>query len=298
METAEYIATYSGLRERMKELSGVVMVIGDIDTGKTSLSKLLIGDAVGAGRSVAYVDADVAVSTVGPAACVGLKLINTLDDLANLGEPDALRFVGSTEPNSVVLAHVVAVASMVTAARQSADLIVIDTTGVVSGVVGQTLKYHLAELTEPALVVAMQRGNELDPIISMLRRFFGLRIAEVAPIPDLIPRSPVERAQMRASSFHRELGDDPQRWRIQTTVFAPTLPAGFDVERLDGMLVGVQDEHGGCLGLGVLEQSQGTVKVATRHGDAMRGLRLGSIRMDLETFATTRVRLRELILGV
>lgn len=298
METIEYPAAYSGLRDRIKDLSGVVMVIGDTDTGKTSLSKLLISDAVSAGRSVAYIDADVAVSTVGPAACVGLKLINSVDDLSNLAEPDALRFVGSTEPNGVVLAHVVAVTSLVTTARQSADLILIDTTGVVSGVVGQTLKYHVAELTAPSLVVAIQRGSELDPIVSMLRRFFGLRVAEIPPMPDLIPLSPVERAQLRASSFHREFGDDPQRWRVQTTVFAPTLPAGFDVERLDGMLVGVQDEHGGCLGLGVLEQSDGTVKVATRHGDAMRGLRLGSIRMDLETFATTRVRLRELIFGV
>lgn len=276
----------------------MVMVIGGTDTGKTSLSKLLIGDAVGAGRSVAYIDSDVAVSTVGPAACVGLKLINSLDDLSNLEKADALRFVGSTEPNGVVLAHVVAVASLATIAKESADLIVIDTTGVVSGVVGQTLKYHIAELTAPSLVAAIQRGSELDPVISMLHRFFGLRIAEVPPMPDLIPLTPIERAQLRASSFHRELGDDPQRWRVQTTVFAPTLPDGFDVERLDGMLVGVQDELGGCLGLGVLEQSQGTVKVATRHGDAMRGLRLGSIRMDLETFATTRVRLRELIFGV
>lgn len=71
-----------------------------------------------------------------------------------------------------------------------------------------------------------------------------------------------------------------------------------DAESLDGMLVGVQDERGRCLGLGVLEHADGTVKVATRYGDEMRGLRLGSIRVDLKTFATSRVRLRELIFGV
>lgn len=282
----------------MQELSGVIMLIGDTDTGKTSLAKLLVADAVAAGKSVAYIDSDVAVSTVGPPTCVGLKLINTVDDLATISEPDALRFVGATEPNGVVLTHVVAAASLVTIAREKADLIILDTTGVVSGVVGQTLKYHVAELTAPNLVVAIERGSELDPVISMLRRFFGLRITRMPVMPDLIPLTPVERAERRAASFHRELGDTPQRWRVQTTVFAPTLPEEFDVERLDGMLVGVQDEHGGCLGLGVLEQTEGTVKVATRHGDAMHGLRLGSIRLDLETFATTRVRLRELILGV
>jgi polynucleotide 5'-kinase involved in rRNA processing len=289
---------FAGVRERVSGLSGVVMVMGDADTGKTSLCKLVAKDAVAQGRSVAYVDADVAAATVGPAACVGLKIIRTPEDLEALSTPDDLRFVGSTEPNGVVLPHVVGVSSLVSAVSGKADLVLLDTTSVVSGVVGQTLKYHLAELTDPALVIALQHGNELDPVISMLRRFLSVRVAETRPPSDLLPMSPVERSQARATAFRNEFGESPPRWRVQTTVFAPTLPAGFDVSRLDGMLVGVQDEHGHCLGLGVLEHADGVVKVATTHGDTMRGLRLGSIRVDLGTFATSRVRLRELIFGV
>ncbi|MEZ5174789.1 MAG: Clp1/GlmU family protein [Acidimicrobiia bacterium] len=298
MDIAAETTAHDGLRVRMRELVGVVLVIGDADTGKTSLAKLMIREAIQAGRSVAFIDADVAAATVGPPACVGLKFVSTVDDLSEMHVPDALRFVGSIEPNGVVLPDVVAVASLVATARQSAELVIVDTSRVISGVVGQTLKYHLAEITEPSLVVAIQRGSELDPAIGMLRRFLSVRIAEVPPPSDVVPLSPTERVQARASAFHRELGDEPPRWRVQTTVFAPTLPTGFDVSRLDSMLVGVQDEHGACLGLGVLEQRDGTVRVATRHGDAMRGLRLGSIRVDLGTFATTRVRLRELIFGV
>jgi polynucleotide 5'-kinase involved in rRNA processing len=294
VESDEFV----GVRERVSGLSGVVMVMGDVDTGKTSLCKQFAEDALADGRSVAYIDADVSACTVGPAACVGLKILQLPEDLADLSTPDELRFVGSTEPNGVVLPHVVGVASLVSAVRDRVDLVLLDTTSVVSGVVGQTLKYHLVELTDPVLIVALQHGNELDPIISMLRRFFSLRVAEATPPSDLLPMSPVERTQSRAASFSNELGDSPPRWRVQTTVFAPTLPAGFDVSRLDGMLVGVQDEHGHCLGLGVLEHADGVVKVATTHGDTMRGLRLGSIRVDLGTFATSRVRLRELIFGV
>jgi polynucleotide 5'-kinase involved in rRNA processing len=297
-DTAAPADIYRTIRARVLESASVVLIVGSADTGKTSFAKQLLADAVNTGRSAAYIDADVGSSTVGPAACVGLKVVRTKEDLADLATPDSLRFVGSTEPNGVVLPHVVAVASLAVKAKTEADIVLVDTSSVVDGVVGQTLKYHLAELIEPDLVVALQHGNELDPAIAMLRRFFSVRVAEIPPMPDLIPSSPVERAQSRASSFHRELGDDPPRWRVQTTVFAPTLPAGFDVSRLDAMLVGVQDEHGACLGLGVLEHRDGVVKVATRHGDKMRGLRLGSIRVDLGTFATTRVRLRELIFGV
>jgi len=289
---------YSQLRSRMADISGVVMVIGGADTGKTTVARMLLSDAVDAGRTVAYVDADLAASTVGPAGCVGLSVVETAADLENLADPDELRFVGAVEPNGVVLPHVVAVAALVDVARTRADLTVVDTSNVLSGVVGQTLKYHITELIKPEIIVAISTGSELDPVIGMLRRFLSVRVAEIDPPDGIIPLSPVERQLAGAAAFHKDLGNDPPRWRVQTTVFAPTLPAGFDVARLDGMLVGVQDEHGRCLGLGVLEHSDESVRVATRHGEYMRGLRLGSIRVDLDTFATSRVRLRELIFGV
>jgi polynucleotide 5'-kinase involved in rRNA processing len=80
-------------------------------------------------------------------------------------------------------------------------------------------------------------------------------------------------------------------------VFAPTLPDGFDVSRLAGMLVGVQDGEGRCLGLGALEFDQGVVRVATHYGEQMKGLRLGSLQINLDTYETTRVQLNELIFG-
>lgn len=289
---------YGALRERVRALDGVVMVIGDAETGKTTLARMLLRDAVERGRTVAYVDGDVAAATVGPVGCVGLKIVSSVEDCDTLVVPDELRFVGAVEPNGVVLPHVVAVAALIDIAKEKADLVICDTTGVVTGVVGQTLKYHLVELAQPALVIAIKRGAELDPVIAMLRRFLSTRVAEVEPPSDVVPVSPTDRQDMRAEALHANLGDDPPRWRVQTTVFAPTLPDGFDVSRLDGMLVGVQDELGRCLGLGVLEHVDEAVKVATRYGDEMRGLRLGSIRVDLDTFATSRVRLRELIFGV
>jgi len=291
-------APYEALRERVRALEGVVMVIGDAETGKTTLARMLLRDAVEHGRTVVYVDGDVAAATVGPIGCVGLKVVSSLDDCDALAVPDELRFVGAVEPAGVVLPHVVAVTALIDIAKERADLVICDTTGVVTGVVGQTLKYHLVELAQPALVIAIRRGAELDPVIGMLRRFLSTRVAEVDPPEDIVSGSPTDRQDIRAEALQRNLGDDPPRWRVQTTVFAPTLPDGFDVSRLDGMLVGVQDERGRCLGLGVLEHVDGTVKVATRFGDEMRGLRLGSIRVDLETFATSRVRLRELIFGV
>jgi len=290
--------THARLRERLTETVGVVMLIGGADTGKTSLANSIVADAVAAGRLVAYVDGDVAATTVGPPACVGMCRLADTGDLACLGEPDEMRFVGSIDPTGVMLPHVVAVASLVDLARERAELVVLDTTGVVGGVVGQTLKYHLTELTRPVLVVAIERGQELEPTVGMLRRFLSTKVVVTSPPEGLVPLSPVERLERRRKAFAAAFDEPLERWRVQTSVFAPTLPEGFDLARLDGMLVGIQDDQGRCLGLGALEATEGIVRVVTRHGDAMRGLRLGSMRIDLETFDTTRVRLRQLIFGI
>jgi polynucleotide 5'-kinase involved in rRNA processing len=289
---------YEALRDRMVGVTGVVMLIGAAETGKTTLSKLLILDALDAGLSVAFVDGDVASTIAGPPACVGVKYIETPADLDPHVPPAEMRFVGSISPQGVVLPHVVAVARLVEAARSQADLVIVDTTSVVGGVVGQTLKYHLWELTQPDLGIALQRGEELEPIIGMLRRFLSAKITTAEPPNDATPPSPMERQMRQSDAFRHALAAPLPRWRVQTTVFAPTLPEEFDLDRLDGMLVGVQDDEGRCLGLGVVESTGGVLRVATHLGEVMRGLRLGSLRVDLETFATQRVRLRQLIFGI
>lgn len=289
---------YRSLRERIAGSTGTIMIIGAPDTGKTTLAKLIAEDAFVAGSSVAYVDADVAASTVGPPACAGMRWIHSPEDLESGLAADELRFVGSTSPQGVVLPHVVGVSSLVELAREQAEVVVVDTTSVVAGVVGQTLKYHLWESLRPELVVAIERGEELEPIIGMLRRFLSARIAVTEPPAGVVAVPPTERHAARLAAFAEALAPPLQRWRVQTTVFAPTLPEGFDLSRLQGMLVGVQDDRGHCLGLGGLEHADGVIRVATRYGDDMRGLRLGSMRIDLETYATQQVRLRQLIFGI
>ena len=289
---------YASLRERVIGERGVIMVMGTANTGKTTISRLLLQDALDAGRSVAFVDSDAAVSTVGAPACVGLRWVRSQADLDDLSRADAMRFVGSTQPQGVVLPHVVATATLVEEARQGADFIVLDTSSAVSGVVGQTLTYHITELCDPTLIIAMQRGEELEPGIAMLRRFLGARIAKSEPPPGLHVMGPLEQRSRLIEAMRRSFEPDLQRWRVHSSVFAPTLPEAFDLSRLEGMLVGVQNESGACLGLGALEHDDGVVRVATRYGDQMRGLRLGSMRINLDTYETSRVRLRQLIFGI
>jgi polynucleotide 5'-hydroxyl-kinase GRC3/NOL9 len=274
------------------------MLIGAPDTGKSTLAREILRQSVAKGRVAALVDADVAQSTVGPPGCVGLRWVRTSDDLSDISRADALRFVGSTNPSRLVLQMVLATAALVEQARATADLVLIDTTGAVSGVVGQTLKYHKVETCRPELVVALQRGAELEPVIGMLQRFFSVDVITADVHPELIPLSPDIRSERRVRQLKQALADPLEAWRIRPTVFAPTLPTGLDLDRLAGMVVGVQDGVGACLGLGVLDYTDGVLRVLTNHGEGMQGLRLGSMRIDLNSFETKPVNLRELMFGL
>lgn len=247
---------------------------------------------------MALVDADIGNSTIGPPTCVGMKIIVSESDIGARRQADRLHFVGGVSPDRLVLQHVIATAAMAQAGAQSADLVIVDTTGTVSGVVGQTLKYHKVELIRPDLVLALQRGGELEPVIGMLRRFFAVDVVPLPADPDVPPSAPDARAAARAQAFTEAFAGPLERWRVRETVFAPTLPIGLDLARLDGVLVGVQDGAGGCLGLGRLEYSDDVLRVLTNAGEGMQGLRLGSVRVDLETMTTSSVNLRELIFGI
>ncbi len=278
--------------------SDVAMLIGGLDTGKTTIALEAVRVALDEGRTPVLVDADVGNSTVGPPACVGMKVFRSKADLATLEQPDSLHFVGTVTPSRLVLQHVVATAAMVDRAKEQGDLIIIDTTAVASGVAGETLKYHKTELCRPDKIVALQRGEEMEPVVGMLRRFLGAEVVTAPTDPELTPLSPDARARRRLEGFETALAEPLERWKVRPTVFAPTLPVGLNLERLDGVLVGVQDASGGCLGLGVLSHQEGALRVTTNVGEGMTGLRLGSMKLDLDTFESTIVNLRELMFGI
>src|SRR5690606_601327 len=142
------------------------MLLGALDTGKTTLARRVARAATSAGRGVGMVDADGDNSTIGPPTCVGMRLLTDPEQVDAIAPAHALHFGGPSSRSRLVPQQVIATASMVERAREAgADLVVIDTTATVSGVAGETLKYHKMELCRPERVVALQRGSEMEPII-------------------------------------------------------------------------------------------------------------------------------------
>jgi polynucleotide 5'-kinase involved in rRNA processing len=292
------VEQYEAVVDRVSETARVAVLVGGMDSGKSTLGRKIAAAAARGGRVVAYIDADLGQKTVGPPTSVTLRVLREAGDAnpESMVRPDALYFVGSTSPQGQLLPLVVGTGRMLTRAwEEEADLVVVDTSGLVSGVYGQLLKYHKIELLEPDVVIGLQRGEELDPILGIVQRFFDTEVVALPVDPEVRSVSVEERARNREAAFARYFAGPLQRWRVKPTVFMPALPALFEQSQLDHLLVGLSDGEGGYIGLGYLEYSdeEGVLRLLSPVEEGPKALKLGSVRVD-DGFKVRRVDLRNL----
>lgn len=182
--------------------AGVTVVVGGVDTGKTSFCVLLANRALEAGIPTAVVDGDMGQSEIGPPTTVGLGIVESpVQSLSDL-ETRSLYFVGSTSPAGHLLATSTGVKKMVEKA-QALDkrLIMVDTTGLVRGVIARTLKTHKIELLAPCHIVALQEEGETEHFLRLFDTWEGCTVHRLSPAPGVRPKSVTLRAQRRAVRF-------------------------------------------------------------------------------------------------
>jgi polynucleotide 5'-hydroxyl-kinase GRC3/NOL9 len=286
------------LVDRVSETGRVVMMIGGLDSGKSTLGRTIAQAALERGRMAAYLDADLGQKTVGPPTAVTLRMLRDPADAEPdaMARPDALYFVGSTSPQGQLLPLVVGAARLLRQAEEEgADFVVVDTSGLVSGVYGQLLKYHKTELLQPDFVIGLERGEEIDPLLGIIQRFFDTEVVSLQVDPNVRSVSVEERARNREAAFARYFGGPLQRWRVKPTVFMPALPALFEQSQLDRILVGLSDGRGSSIGLGYLEWSadEGVLRLLSPVEEGPKALKLGSVRLE-EDYRVRRVDLRNL----
>jgi polynucleotide 5'-hydroxyl-kinase GRC3/NOL9 len=264
-------------------LQGTLMILGDSDTGKSTLARYLFLELCRLGRRVAYLDGDVGQSTLGlPATMtVALNFQGSPPAFPPAGSQTAF-FVGAVSPRGHMLPVVVGAHKLQTwAQRQGAEAIVMDTTGMIDvGVGGGALKQWKIELLQPTTLFALARGAELEHILWPLRRRKDLRLCELAVAPEVREKARETRIAHRAERFQRYFAGAGL-----TSVSLNRLP----VIGLDGTvrhrLLAFQDEAGFAVGLGVVESStprQRTLSVRTplTSLDGVASIRLGNLKLD------------------
>ncbi|MEN6371779.1 MAG: Clp1/GlmU family protein [Armatimonadota bacterium] len=185
------------------EHPGVIVIIGDTDTGKTTLARQLIERGVEAGLSTAIVDADTGQSEIGPPGAISMATIDRLPESFKALRPRRMYFTGSTTPVGHMLPTVVGTGRMVDeAAARSADLIVVDTSGLVKGSIGRDLKLYKIDLISPLYIVGLAKSRELDPILSVLSRIDKYNVYKLPVSSEVRTKQKEFRTARRQAQFH------------------------------------------------------------------------------------------------
>jgi len=290
-----------------------VMVLGSGDVGKSTFARWLGERLVAAGRSVALIDSDLGQKIIGPPATVTHGRAAPAGDGRALQLAD-IQFVGRTHPIGVAASVLAGLARLRAAAV--ADVVVIDTCGLVSGA-GLELKQAKLDLIAPELVCALEKAGELAPLLQGNRH---RRIVRLRPAGRVRPKSSAERRAARAAAFAahfctgRAITLEVDRLAFQRSplfvgtpvavdgavyaerigsavvaVAPPGAPAPPGTRRLRhdfarSLLCGLAGDDGRGLALGLIEEidfARRTLTVTTAaEADAIRTVRLGDLYVD------------------
>lgn len=166
---------WEGLIASLKRQKGTALLIGATDSGKSTLAKYLVEKLLKENIKISIVDADVGQSTLGPPATITMKVFLNEKDIKSL-DFDKMFFVGSINPAEKVTTMIEGSKKMVDLCRGRSEVIIVDTTGLVSGEIGKELKIGKIRAIRPEYIIAIQRSNELEHIINHIEDVFIYRI--------------------------------------------------------------------------------------------------------------------------
>lgn len=267
------------------KVAAVVFVAGGTDTGKSTLARYLYGRLGAGGRRVAYVDGDPGQSTLGPPTTLTVGVRGEDGAYPPSGET-ARWFVGATSPRRHMLPLLAGATRLLRAARAAgADVILYDSSGLIDRAQGgAALKRALVDVLQPALVLAIQKEEELESLLVPWRRLPSLEVVELAPVSAVRERDGTDRRAYRARRFAayfevaRPLTLEPPRYAV--------LPR---LHFRRHQVLALRDAEGMTQALGVVleddrEAQQLTVLTPLDTADGVTTLETGDLLLDPETF--------------
>jgi len=181
----------------------IVVVMGEVDSGKTSFCTILANKALKEKRRVAIIDADLGQSDIGPPSTIGFcRLTLPISDLFLLKAENAF-FIGTTTPSGALNKVVDKLAEMKDESlKKAVDFLVINTDGWVLGEDAVQYKLQLVKRIVPSVVVGIQHQNELTPLLAALK---GTKILSIESPPAIKKRDREKRKILRELGYKKYL---------------------------------------------------------------------------------------------
>jgi polynucleotide 5'-hydroxyl-kinase GRC3/NOL9 len=181
---------------------GVTVVVGDVDTGKSSFCVLLSNAAFAAGLPAVAVDSDIGQSEIGPPGTIGLGVVESEIETLSQLRPKSLYFVGSTSPPGHLVATITGTKKMCEQGLElGRRLVIVDTCGFIHGPTARKLKTHKIDLLNARHIVALQKSSESEHFIRLFDSREDCTVHRLHVASDARSKPPLLRSQRRAVRF-------------------------------------------------------------------------------------------------
>lgn len=228
-----------------------IMVLGGADTGKTTLIEELT-NLLAPDFTVGIVDCDMGQSHIGPPTTIAWGSIkDKFSGWENI-KVENLYFTGTLSPFGNLLPTLCGTKIIYDKAKQKADKILIDTTGLIAEPVGRVLKENKINLIKPNLILALQREDELEHILGTFKNmdFAIFRLG----IPPTVSRKTLSiREAYRKGKFKAYFSKDSQEIILSLENIA-VRKIGAEKESLTKRLISLKDKEGNDLALGIIQK--------------------------------------------
>ncbi|MGM0381614.1 MAG: Clp1/GlmU family protein, partial [bacterium] len=171
-----------------------VLVLGEMDTGKTFFSTYLTNRLLENFDGVGVMDCDLGQSDIGPPGTIGLTTVNEPTVALDTVQWDELAFTGAHSPGLHMVPFLSGVRHLADRALDSVETLIVDTTGWVQGDGGRTIKQGKIDVLDPDKVVMLQKDKELEHLVCSVSED---RVKRVKVSDKVSPTPPSERKGLR-----------------------------------------------------------------------------------------------------
>ncbi len=261
---------------------GVCVIIGEVDSGKSSLCTFLTNKCLDETGRVAVVDADVGQADIGPPTTISSSVLQEPIIGLHKATAETSFFVGDTSPSLIPDKIVTLATRLKKSIASSADIILVNTDGWLAEFNALRHKQLLLEELQPDLVIALSRSDEIiDPLLDRVKvASLKLPSSSFARV-----RSKEERKKAREAGYRRFLQGSHKlaigqetRMRMFDQLKQTVFP---DNRRFRGFVAGLLKQNEELLSIGRISRVEnGKALVETRTNEKPTILEIGNVPLS------------------
>ena len=261
---------------------GVCVIIGEVDSGKSSLCTFLANKCLEDTGKVGVVDADVGQADIGPPTTISSSVVQAPIIGLHKAGAEISFFIGDTSPSFVPDKVVTLATRLKKRITSSADVVLVNTDGWLAEFNAIRHKQLLLEEIQPDLVIGLSRSDDIiDPLLDRVK-FASLKLPSSSFARG---RSKEERKKAREAGYRRFLQGSHKLVVSQETrvrMFDRLEQIVFpENRRFRGFVSGLLNQSEELLSIGRINQVEnGKVIVETRTNETPTVLEIGNIALS------------------